>query len=101
MPRQPKHVGNLTFQQKKKVCEWRAAHPHISQRKLALKAQWELALPKSPTQGTICNILKRKETFLRATDAQLQRRRTATLAHPAVDDALAKETPLRSRFDAK
>ncbi|KAG2903813.1 hypothetical protein PC115_g15192 [Phytophthora cactorum] len=89
MPRQPKHVGNLTFQQKKKICEWSAARPHPTQRELALKAQRELALLKPPTQGTICNILKRMETFLRATDAQLQRRRTATLAQPAVDDALA------------
>ncbi|RAW28578.1 hypothetical protein PC110_g15044, partial [Phytophthora cactorum] len=89
MPRQPKHVGNLTLQQKKKICEWSAAHPHLTQRELALKAQRELALLKQPTQGAICNILKRKETFMRATDAQLQRRRTATLAHAAVDDALA------------
>ncbi|KAE9208594.1 hypothetical protein PF004_g16722 [Phytophthora fragariae] len=58
MPRKIKHVGNLTFQHKKKICEWRAAHPSLTQRDLAQKALRDLALAKAPTQGTISNILK-------------------------------------------
>ncbi|KAE8913196.1 hypothetical protein PF005_g17745 [Phytophthora fragariae] len=89
MPRKIKHVGNLTFQHKKKICEWRAAHPSLTQRDLAQKALRDLALAKAPTQGTISNILKEGKRFLLVTEAELQHRRSATVAHPAVDDALA------------
>ncbi|KAE8892747.1 hypothetical protein PF005_g17433 [Phytophthora fragariae] len=44
MPRKIKHVGNLTFQHKKQICEWRAAYPSLTQRDLAQKALWDLAL---------------------------------------------------------
>ncbi|KAG2767854.1 hypothetical protein Pcac1_g20921 [Phytophthora cactorum] len=57
MPRKQKHVGNLNFEQKKKICSWKLDKPTLTQEHLAQKAQKEFTMIKKPAQGTPnCNL---------------------------------------------
>ncbi len=58
------NTGNLTNENKKKICEKKLENPDIRQSDLAEWAKRELHLAVAPTQGTISNILKRKEEYL-------------------------------------
>lgn len=89
MPSRPKQVGNLTYEQKKKICQWHDANAALTQSQLADKAKREFGLFKAPVQGTISGILRDRQKFLHVKDVDLKSKRTRALAFPAVDEALA------------
>ena len=88
MPSRPKQVGNLTYEQKKKICLWHDANAALTQSQLADKAKREFGLFKAPVQGTISGILRDRQKFLHVKDVDLNSKRTRALAFPAVDEAL-------------
>ncbi|OWZ09130.1 CENPB protein Homeodomainlike [Phytophthora megakarya] len=89
MGRKQKHIDNLTFEQKKKICIWYDDHPFMTQTELAEKAKKEFVLDKQPGQPTILGILKNAHRNKNAKDEDLQSRRTRKVIFPELDEALA------------
>ena len=81
------NTGNLTNENKKKICEKKLENPDIRQSDLAEWAKRELHVAVAPTQGTISNILKRKEEYLSTKDLFVKR--TRVISFPHLDTALA------------
>ncbi|KAF4137319.1 Tc5 transposase DNA-binding domain, partial [Phytophthora infestans] len=69
-----KHVINLSYEQNKRICQWREEHPSLTQNRLTEKAQIELALVKRPAQATISTILKESERYLSICEDRSTRR---------------------------
>lgn len=55
--------GNLTVEQKRRICEKHRATPKITQKDLCRWAKLEFNLKKGPTQPTMSNILKNEHLF--------------------------------------
>ncbi|DAZ93871.1 TPA: hypothetical protein N0F65_008137 [Lagenidium giganteum] len=55
--------GNLTVEQKRRICEKHRATPKITQKDLCRWAKLEFNLKKAPTQPTMSNILKHEHLF--------------------------------------
>nr|CCA25406.1 hypothetical protein TRIADDRAFT_5525 [Albugo laibachii Nc14] len=55
--------GNLTIEQKRRICEKHRATPKITQKDLCRWAKLEFNLKKAPTQPTMSNILKNAHLF--------------------------------------
>ncbi|KAK1929385.1 Protein PDC2 [Phytophthora citrophthora] len=89
MGRKQKHVGNLTFEQKKKVYIWHDDHPSMTQTELAEKAKKKFVLDKQPGQATISGLLKNTHRYKNAKDEDQQSRRTRKVVYPELDEALA------------
>lgn len=56
-------AGNLTVEQKRRICEKHRATPKITQKDLCRWAKLEFNLKKAPTQPTMSNILKHEHLF--------------------------------------
>lgn len=55
--------GNLTVEQKRRICEKHRSTPKITQKDLCRWAKLEFNLKKAPTQPTMSNILKHEHLF--------------------------------------
>ncbi|RHZ18492.1 hypothetical protein DYB37_004816 [Aphanomyces astaci] len=55
--------GNLTVEQKRRICEKHRSTPKITQKDLCRWAMLEFQLSKAPTQPTMSNILKHEHLF--------------------------------------
>ncbi|OQR90439.1 hypothetical protein THRCLA_09341 [Thraustotheca clavata] len=55
--------GNLTVEQKRRICEKHRTTPKITQKDLCRWAMLEFQLAKAPTQPTMSNILKHEHLF--------------------------------------
>nr|CCA26566.1 putative CENPB/ARS binding proteinlike protein [Albugo laibachii Nc14] len=64
MPSRPNATGNLTFEQKKKICLWNEENAALTQLQLAAMAMREFNLVKAPVQGTISGILHDRKKYL-------------------------------------
>uniref|UniRef100_A0AAV1ULX2 Uncharacterized protein n=1 Tax=Peronospora matthiolae TaxID=2874970 RepID=A0AAV1ULX2_9STRA len=89
MPSRPEKAGNLTYGQKKKICQWHDANTTLIQSQLADKAKCWFGLFKAPFQRTISGILRDSQKYLRVVDLDLKCKRNRLLVFPAVDGALA------------
>uniref|UniRef100_K3WZC2 HTH CENPB-type domain-containing protein n=1 Tax=Globisporangium ultimum (strain ATCC 200006 / CBS 805.95 / DAOM BR144) TaxID=431595 RepID=K3WZC2_GLOUD len=56
-------AGNLTVEQKRRICEKHRSTPKITQKDLCRWAKLEFNLKKAPTQPTMSNILKHEHLF--------------------------------------
>ncbi|ETN21075.1 hypothetical protein PPTG_21048 [Phytophthora nicotianae INRA-310] len=72
MLRKKQHVGNLTYEQKKRICTWKRDTTSLTQGQLAARAKRELAKNKAPAQGIISAIFARKDVYLYAKEEDLQ-----------------------------
>ncbi|KAK1935041.1 Tigger transposable element-derived protein 6 [Phytophthora citrophthora] len=61
--RRPEGSGNLTVEQKRRICEKHRSTPKITQKDLCRWAKLEFNLQRAPTQPTMSNILKHEHLF--------------------------------------
>lgn len=88
MSRRRDGVGNLSNEEKLRLCAFSQEHPTMSQKELCGWAQRTFALTKAPCQATISNIL-RKRALLQSMNAQdLVCKRRRVLKNPELDRAL-------------
>ncbi|GMF53446.1 unnamed protein product [Phytophthora fragariaefolia] len=89
MGRKQKHVGNLNFEHKKRICQWKNETPSLTQLEPAKIAQKEFALVKCPGQATISTILRDQERYLNIREEDRFIRRLRPIHFPGLDEALA------------
>lgn len=88
MNRRRDGVGNLSNEEKLRLCAFSQENPTMSQKDLCAWAQRTFALSKAPCQATISNIL-RKRALLQSMNAQdLVCKRRRVLKNPELDRAL-------------
>ncbi|TYZ59133.1 hypothetical protein PybrP1_000058 [[Pythium] brassicae (nom. inval.)] len=88
MSRRRDGVGNLSNEEKLRLCAFSQENPTMSQKDLCGWAQRTFALSKAPCQATISNIL-RKRALLQSMNAQdLVCKRRRVLKNPELDRAL-------------
>lgn len=80
-------LSNLTYDQKKQICQWQESNKEMKQSELADWATNEFSLVKKPSQATISNILRNREKFLLSNDLTIKKARV--LPFPELDAALA------------
>uniref|UniRef100_K3WDT2 HTH CENPB-type domain-containing protein n=1 Tax=Globisporangium ultimum (strain ATCC 200006 / CBS 805.95 / DAOM BR144) TaxID=431595 RepID=K3WDT2_GLOUD len=80
--------GNLSNEEKLRLCAFAQENPTMNQKELAAWAQRAFDLAKAPCQSTISNTLKKRAALqaMRATELACKRRRV--LKHPELDRAL-------------
>lgn len=81
--------GNLTLDQRHRLCEHLDAHPEMTQTDLALWAQVEFALDRVPTQSSISSVLRNRNKP-QSTSSMEAQKKTHTVSTPALDAAIAR-----------
>lgn len=83
--------GNLTVEQKRRICEKHRSTPKITQKDLCRWAKLEFNLKKAPTQPTMSNILKNEHLFKDAIGGVLgsERKTIRPTKHAHFDSVLA------------
>ncbi|TMW65879.1 hypothetical protein Poli38472_003644 [Pythium oligandrum] len=83
--------GNLTVEQKRRICEKHRSTPKITQKDLCRWAKLEFNLAKAPTQPTMSNILKNQHLFKDAIGGLLgsERKTIRPTRHAHFDQVLA------------
>ncbi|KAJ0403761.1 hypothetical protein P43SY_006304 [Pythium insidiosum] len=83
--------GNLTVEQKRRICEKHRSTPKITQKDLCRWAKLEFNLKKAPTQPTMSNILKNEHLFKDAIGGVLgsERKTIRPTKHAHFDQVLA------------
>ncbi|TDH71119.1 hypothetical protein CCR75_002697 [Bremia lactucae] len=80
----------FTNAQRLEICNYKAAHPTITQGQLASWAQESLHLPRKPSQAMISKVLKRKLDLETMTTEELICKSRRTVRFPHLDAALAR-----------
>lgn len=79
---------SLTNTQKLELCNYKKAHPAISQKALAEWAKNQFMLTKAPSQGTISAILSKRQSFAEMEPSTMQAKRQRVVSQPKLDEAL-------------
>lgn len=86
--RREEGAGNLSNEEKLRLCTFAQENPTLSQRELSAWAQRAFDLPKAPCQATVSNILKKRPLLQSMKAAELVCKRRRVLKNPELDRAL-------------
>lgn len=86
--RREEGAGNLSNEEKLRLCTFAQENPTLSQKELSAWAQRAFDLPKAPCQATVSNILKKRPLLQSMKAAELVCKRRRVLKNPELDRAL-------------
>lgn len=81
-------AGNLSNEEKLRLCEFSQQNPTMNQKDLGAWAQRAFDLAKAPCQSTISNTLKKRQLLQAMKTTELVCKRRRVLKHPELDRAL-------------